>query len=205
VVDSLSALPSEVEMKTDLKDTKYGVTRARQLSAAFRKYVHDLHAKKLAVLFVDQTRENVGVVFGDKYTTSGGKALGFYASTRVMCTVGGKVKNKAGNPIGVDIKFVVKKNKIAPPFRQGVLRIVFDYGIDDIASNLLWLEANEPKEFEALAKVVWGGKELKLDDQIAAIEDFDGPPTGDAMLVETVTHAWREFWKTPDRKPRRRG
>ena len=206
-VDSLSALPSEAEKKAKLKDASYGVSRARQFSMAFRKRLDDLYSKKLSVIFVDQTRQNIGVMFGNKLTTSGGEAVKFYASTRVLCTDGGKIKNKADKVIGVIIKFKVDKNKIAPPFRDGKFRILFDYGIDDVGSNLEWLKDNIDPDLDwenygdGWGEPIAGLLECKkLEDAIKWVEDNNA----EEQLRGAVAKRWAEVYKSLDRKPRKR-
>ena len=206
-VDSLSALPSEAERKGNLKDTGYGVTRARQFSTAFRKRLQDLSDKKLSVIFVDQTRQNIGIAFGDRHTTSGGEAIKFYSSTRVLCTDGGKIKNAAGKAVGVIVKFLVKKNKIGPPFRDGKFRILFDYGIDDIGSNLEWMKDNISSDIDWINYGDGWCQEMSdlavcenLEEAIAHVEEKGL----EEELRKAVENRWKEVYKPLNRKPRRR-
>jgi len=150
VIDSLSSICSDAELDSKLTDSTYGTSRAKQLSLAFRKCRTDISNANLAMLFVDQTRHNVGG-YGDNLVASGGEALKFYASTRLKLSPGAKILNSLERVIGVELKFLVRKNKIAPPFREGIIRILFDYGIDDISTSLNWLHENDP-ELPELAK-----------------------------------------------------
>jgi len=201
-IDSLSALPSEIEIKEDVEKSGYGTTRARQLSKAFRKYLWKLSQANMALLFIDQTRDDI-VGFG-KYTVSGGKALRFYSSTRLLLEHALRLKNKNERVIGVKIRFSVEKNKIAPPFRQGTFRLLFDYGIDDIGTNLEWLKENYPTE-DKVKKGAWypfGEKKLGpgLNKACKTIEDNNL----EEELRQEVYRVWKEVYRTAERKTKQR-
>ena len=204
VVDTLSALPSEAEEEAKMTDGTYGTSRAKQVGLGFRKYLQDIGDCGLAVIFIDQTRERVGVTFGEKSTTSGGKALRFYASTRIKLSHDSRIKNKYEKIVGVKIGFFVRKNKVAPPFRDGTIRILFDYGIDDIASSLEWLHENDPdllKEHKTKRGRPWVFKDLKgrgLDDLTHKVEK-EGLET---ELQKDVERVWRVVHQPIVRKKR---
>lgn len=199
-IDSLSAIPSKVEIGEDMADKTFGVTRAKSLSTGFRKYIWELEKANLTLLFVDQTRQKIGVLFGEKDTISGGKALSFYASTRVKTTVESKIKNKYDKIIGINVKFRVDKNKVAPPFREGVFRILFDYGIDDTGTNIEFLKENqEEKGWYNIC-----GKKLRsLEDAIKYVEGENL----ENVLIQEVYKSWKEIYAVVERKRRirRRG
>lgn len=198
-VDSLSALPSAKELKAELGEAGYGVTRAKQLSAAFRKYVFGLAEKNLAVLFVDQSRVNISPGFGgDKLVTSGGEALKFYAATRLLVRVTSKLRNKNNSVVGITVGFEVKKNKLSAPMRTGSFRLLFNYGIDDIGTNLDYLKSTDPEKPPSF--VVQGNKFRALQDAIGYVED----EKLELLLEEQVAERWEEVHAVPDRKPRRR-
>ena len=148
--DSITALPSIVEIDGDMTKPGYGGSRAKAFGLGFRKYVKELSQKNTALILVDQERQDINVQFGDKGTFSGGKAVRFYASTRVQLKHVGQVKNSKKIVIGVELAFRVKKNKIAPPFRSGKFRVLFDYGIDDISTSLLWLKEWDKEQYKKL-------------------------------------------------------
>ncbi|MFH2037792.1 MAG: hypothetical protein ABIJ45_15435, partial [Candidatus Zixiibacteriota bacterium] len=145
------------------------MSRAKMFSKGFRKYIGDMAKLGLTVVLIDQTRENVGVVFGKKHTTSGGKAKEFYASTRVLLTHKGKILNQHKRVIGVVVGFVVEKNKLAAPFRAGEFDLLFDYGIDDLSSNLNWIKEQNIESFlkcSSNGRWIWeekGFKGIKAD------------------------------------------
>lgn len=204
-VDSLSALPSKTELEAGLSDTGYGMTRAKQMSAAFRKYLWSLNQANLALIFVDQTRDDPANRFS-KYTVSGGKALKFYASTRVLLEPKSVIMNKAKKPVGVSIAFTVTKNKIAPPFREGIFRLLFDIGIDDVATNLMWLRENSAVDDDddkdkgawyTVADQRFGPGLTKACQKIEeeGLEDY---------LIAEVERVWHEVYQ-PERRKRRHG
>jgi recombination protein RecA len=196
-IDSLSAIPSNVEMEEDVGKTGYGSTRPKSLSKGFRKHIWELSKCNLSLIFVDQTRQNIGVMFGSKYTFSGGEALKFYASTRVFVKKSGEILNKHKKVIGITVDFNVDKNKIAPPFRTGTFRLLFDYGIDDVGTNLQWLKDVTDKKgsYEFL-----GQKCQSLDRAIKYVEENDA----ESDLRKEVHELWKEIYEKTDRKKRNR-
>ena len=200
-IDSLSAISSEVEVVDDISTKTYGATRAKAMSTGFRKYIWKLTEANLTLLFVDQTRDNVGVTFGSKYVRSGGNALGFYASTRIFTKVDSKLKNKYGKVVGIVVEFKVDKNKIAPPFREGKFRILFDYGVDNVGTNILWLKENDPDYKAGKGYYEFNGKKLQgLDKMITYIEN----EKLEKALSEEVYRVWKIVYEPIDRIRRRR-
>jgi len=200
-VDSLSSLPSEAELDNKLSEATYGTTRAKQLSTGFRKYIRDLTQNKVSVIFIDQTRDSIGM--GKNNKVSGGNALKFYASTRIWLNNPKEIKNKHEQTIGVEITFLVEKNKIAPPFRSGKLCILFDLGIDDVRANINWLLEIKDIPCKITKKTSWfqwDGESIGqgIDPAIKYIEDNNL----EKELEEEVFRVWKLLYETPERKKR---
>lgn len=204
LIDSLSSLPSDAEIKSKLEDATFGTSRAKQISAGFRKIRTSINANNLGLVFIDQTRMNVGVVFGDKKTTSGGQALKFYASTRILFSHIRKIKNKEKVSVGVDIKFEIKKNKVGKPFRDGVFSLLFDYGIDDTGSLLEWLHDNTPVE-ENRKNKRWVFQDQVFRDVNELINHVETNNL-ESKLKEFVFKRWQELYSLDmlARKPKER-
>ena len=120
LVDSLAAASTKVEMDADFDKDGWATSKAIVLSKAMRKI----------------TRQKMGVMFGDPWTTSGGKALPFHASTRIRLKNMGQIKDTKKNTIGIKIRAQVIKNRLGPPLRSADFQLYFDKGIDDFGS---WL------------------------------------------------------------------
>lgn len=140
VVDSVAALTPKAEIEGDMGDAHMGL-QARLMSQALRKLTAIISKSRTSLIFINQTRMKIGVVFGNPETTSGGNALKFYASIRVEVRRSAQIK-QADLVIGNRVKVKVVKNKVAPPFRTCQFDIMYNEGIS-IAGDLLELGVTE--------------------------------------------------------------
>ena len=159
LVDSLAAASTKVEMDSDFDKDGWATAKAIVISKAMRKITQLIARQRVCLIFTNQLRQKLGVMFGDPWTTSGGKALPFHSSTRIRLKNVGQIKDTKKNTIGIKIRAQVIKNRLGPPLRSADFSLYFDKGIDDFGS---WLE------------VLKGHKLIKQAGAWYTLEDQDG-------------------------------
>lgn len=190
IIDSLDALSDAAELKRGIDEGSYGASKARKLSELFRRIVQELERKRVHLMIISQIRDNIGVMFGKKYSRSGGRALDFYASQIVYLAQLGQIKrtiNKVTRTIGIRVKAKTEKNKIAMPMREVEFPIKFGFGIDDIAANCEWLEdigrITEVKGFKGNLNSILKGLEDADDDEYRTVK---------YRLAKKVKECWQD-------------
>jgi recombination protein RecA len=204
VVDSVAALTPRAEIEGEMGDAHVGL-QARLMSQALRKLTGVMSKSRTTVLFINQIREKIGVMYGNPEVTPGGRALKFYASVRIEVRRLGDVK-VGGEKVGNRVRVKVTKNKVAPPFREAEVEIVFGRGIDrlgdlvSIASDLdvvqksgSWFAFGETRLGQGKEKAVAflaGEPSLEADirarvlDALQANATGKGASTGGAVTAE---------------------
>lgn len=194
VVDSVAALTPKAEIEGEIGDSHMGL-HARMMSQAMRKLKGNINNSKAIVIFINQIRMKIGVMFGNPETTTGGNALKFYASVRMDVRRIGQVKNKDTDVIGSETRVKVVKNKVAPPFRQAEFRIMYGEGISRI-DEILTLAEGCKIITKAGAWFSYGGERLG-QGRDNTIEWLKQNP----VLLADIEQQVRENYLHPDATP----
>lgn len=197
ILDSLDALSSRAELKRAIDKGSYGTDKASVMSELFRRLKKRIKQARVAVIIVSQLRDKIGVMFGEKQTRTGGRALDFYASQIIWLhhkAVLKSTRKGSERVTGVRIRARCKKNKVGPAFRECEFVLRFGYGVDDMEASLGWL-----KEAGMLDRA--GIKAKSAKEQDAAIGDMilrsnkvsaDESRAMIARVAAAVTSCWDE-------------
>ena len=192
VVDSVAALVPRAELEGDMGDSHMGL-QARLMSQALRKLTSSISKSNCLVIFINQIRQKIGIMFGNPETTSGGNALKFYASVRLDIRRIGAIKDK-DDIIGNQTRVKVVKNKVAPPFRTVEFDIMYGEGISKngeivdlgVSAEIIeksgsWFSYNEQRIGQGRENVT---KFLAENTDIA--KEIEGKIKGNSELVEEI-------------------
>jgi protein RecA len=206
VADSLAALSTDLEMEKEDGD-KMGMRRAKEFSEQLRKAARVIASKNLLVVCSNQVRENADAgPYGAKYSTPGGLAVGFYASTRLRMMGSEKLYKettfkgkKVKKVVGIKTMVEVFKNSVWESFHQAPVYIQFDYGIDDVRANLQYIKDYSGKSFYSLG-------ETKLSNEMAEAISLIEENEWEGQLKEQVIDLWNSIEKkmATTRKPKQR-
>ncbi len=164
-VDSVAAATTKIEQAQDYDKEGWATSKAIVLSKGMRKITQLIGRERVCLVFTNQLREKLGVMFGDKYTTSGGKAIQFHASCRLRLKAAGQIKAKVNGKeqvIGIKTKAKVVKNRMGPPLREAEFNIYFESGIDDFGG---WLQVL--KDYNLIKQ---GGSWYTYTDEVSGKE-----------------------------------
>ena len=185
VIDSVAALVPRAEIEGDMGDSLPGL-QARLMSQALRKLTGVISRSKATVVFINQIRMKIGVMFGNPETTTGGNALKFYASVRMDIRRIGQIK-QGEEVIGNRTRVKVVKNKIAPPFRQAEFDIMYNQGIS-ASGDILDLATNEGIVEKAGAWFSYNGEKISQGRE-AGKKYLEENPKVMAEIVQKVKAA----------------
>ena len=186
VVDSVAAATTKVEQEADYSKDGWATSKAIVISKAMRKITQMIGRQRVALVFTNQLRQKLGVMFGDPWTTSGGKALQFHASCRLRLKAAGQIKTKVKGQeqvVGIKTKAQVVKNRMGPPLRTAEFDIYFDSGIDDFGG---WLRVL--KDYKMVSQGgSWYTFTRENGDEIKFLsKDWNGKLEDDPTLKEEV-------------------
>jgi len=184
VIDSMAALTPRAEIEGEMGDSHVGL-QARLMSQALRKITGRLHQTKTTAIFINQLREKIGVFFGSPETTTGGKALKFYASVRIDVRRIETLK-EAGNPVGNRTRVKIVKNKMAPPFKQAEFDILYGQGIST-EGGLIDLGVEQGIVKKSGAWYTYEGDQLGQGKENARNFLKDNPQLADEIEVKIKT------------------
>ena len=196
LVDRLAAASTKVEMEADFDKDGWATAKAIVISKAMRKITQMVGRERVALVFTNQLRQKLGVMFGDPWTTSGGKALPFHSSTRIRLKNMGQIKDTKKNTLGMKARAQIIKNRLGPPLRHADFNLYFDSGIDDKGS---WLQVMKDHKLVKVAgawyTVQYEGEDIKFQskdfkkvlDERPELEDYLYEKICDASILKYQT------------------
>lgn len=189
-LDSLDAIRSEDDFTRDVRKGSFGGSKPKLMSETLAKIVQGVKNTNSAILVVSQTRDNIGVTFGNKKTRSGGRALKFFCCHEIWMSVESHIKRK-DLAVGVNVKVKVSKNKLTGKERVVGFPIYYDYGIDDVGSCIDFLIEN--KFWTKEKQTVKTHGDFIDGTEKALMAYFDESRDNQQRLKEVTEKAWKEL------------
>lgn len=199
ILDSLDSIVSEGELEEDFNKGGFGMNKQKQMSKLFRRLVRKIRENNILLIIISQLRDKIGVTFGETKTRAGGRALDFYASQIIWLYEKGKIK-KGNLPVGLEIKAKIKKNKLWKPFREVDFNVLFEYGIDDLGSNVDFLKENKVCVNESNTRFFYNNEQFSREDFIQFISENNK----EQEIKDLVKQTWDSIEETSKiiRKPK---
>jgi recombination protein RecA len=190
VVDSLAGAATRREIEGDFDKDGFNTDKAIVNSKAMRKITGLIARERICVILTNQLRQKVGIVFGDPWTTSGGKAVAYHASVRLRVKPVGQLKVKVGGKdmtVGIKTQAQVIKNRMGPPLRSAEFSILFDSGIDDNGS---WLEVMKNAEMLEQSGAWYRWIDIQTGEEVKFLsKDFEEKILGDPERKQRIYEA----------------
>lgn len=195
VVDSVAALVPKAEIDGEMIDQQMGL-HARLMSKGLRKLTGNLNKFKTTMVFINQTREKIGITYGSPITTTGGKALKFYASVRMEVKKGNAIK-QGDDIIGNETTVKITKNKVAPPFKEANFEILYGKGISKVGEIM-----NAAIDYDIISKAgAWfKHKEFNIQGKENVRKELENNPELLAAINEELKEKVKEEANNPKKK-----
>lgn len=201
ICDSITALSTEIELEKGMSDQGYGY-RSKAIHKGLRTWNRKMAESGVTLVAIDQTRDAIGSPFAGE-TTVGGKGLEFFSSVRIYLKHRAIVKNSKKMAVGTFVDCNVKKTRFGPPFRGGLFKLDYKYGLDDIYTNLGILAVHQSGQDSSVmkktSKVEFNGEIKTIKAWIPFIEENDL----EDELRKAVWEAWKDLYDSEERKPRK--
>ncbi len=185
-LDSLDVLSSKAELKRKAGDATFGGEKPKMMSEFFRRLQKNIAKTGMVLMIISQVRARIGVTFGQRWTVSGGKALAFSSSQRVILSERGKIKIN-DRIIGIKIVAKIIKNKVDIPFEEISFPVLFSLGLDDLTSCIDWLKEHTDYFGAIEGWYKHEGRKFRKYKLIEIIEEGD--------LEERIKEKVKEVWK----------
>lgn len=201
VIDSITNLPAKIEQAKGMDEQGYGAYRAKQIHLGLRTWGRRMVDSNITLLVIDQTRDNVKSPFASE-TTVGGRGLEFLSTVRIYLKHSAKIVNSNKMAIGTWVDATVVKTRFGPPYRKCKFRIQYDYGLDDISTNLALLAlcqgTAEKETMKLTTKATFKGETYTIKKWVHVIEDEGW----EEDLRQFVWESWQELYASDPRKER---
>lgn len=195
ILDSLDALSDRAELARGFDEPTFGGNKAKQMSQLFRRIMGMIERSSVTLMFISQVRADIGPFASPRGAKqSGGWAVRFYRSQALYLSTKNKIfKTVRGikKPLGINVRAMVDKNRVALPYREAEFPILFGYGVDDVAASLNWLKSIKMLKEVGISNNIEEAELLKIKRKYTTADAE--PPVPPEVISETVKKYWYEI------------